>query len=316
MASPVKLTELVEPAQLRELSKKSDALPLIHLAGRVLALVGSAYLISSTMDTWWVLAALTIHGVQLAFLFALHHECIHLTAFRSKWINHAVNWFLGALLFYPPEYFRAFHMTHHRHTQDPERDPELGAPMPRSKLQYAWRILGLGYWRRRIGEIFSHALTGRVPQRFVPERSREMIVRQARILLSFYAAAALASIALSTWAPIMYWLGPLLLGQPFLMMYQLAEHGGTDHSDDAFRNTRTTLTTAFVRWLAWNMPYHTEHHLFPGVPFYKLPLLHRRIQARLQIIGNGYVAVNWEIYRNLPIENSQGIPVAKGGRND
>jgi fatty acid desaturase len=28
-------------------------------------------------------------------------------------------------------------------------------------------------------------------------------------------------------------------------------------------------------WLAWQMPYHTAHHAFPGVPFHRLHELHR-----------------------------------------
>lgn len=310
MASSIRLTELVQPAQLRELSSKSDAVPAIHLLSHLVGLAGTGYLISLAAGTWWVLPAIVAHGIQLAFLFALHHECIHLTAFRSRWVNQTVNWIVGALIFYPPEYFRAFHMTHHRHTQDPDRDPELGAPMPRTKLQYLWRVAGLAYWRRRIGEVIRHAVTGKVRQSFVPERSHAIVVRQARILLAVYLALATVSVIFGWLGPVLYWLAPLFLGQPFLMMYQLAEHGGTDHTDDPFRNTRTTLTTAVVRWLAWNMPYHTEHHLFPGVPFYKLPMLHEQVHQRLQIVGNGYAEVNWEMYRNLPIENSQGIPLS------
>lgn len=48
-----------------------------------------------------------------------------------------------------------------------------------------------------------------------------------------------------------------------------------------FLNTRTTLTTRVVRFLAWNMPYHAEHHAMPSVPFHKLPVLHDMTAARL-----------------------------------
>jgi fatty acid desaturase len=55
-------------------------------------------------------------------------------------------------------------------------------------------------------------------------------------------------------------------------------------------NTRTTLTTRLVRFLAWNMPYHAEHHMMPNVPFHRLPRLHARLQARLGTVADGYVA--------------------------
>ena len=39
----------------------------------------------------------------------------------------------------------------------------------------------------------------------------------------------------------------------------------------------TTITWWIYTRLAWNMPYHQEHHAWPNVPFYLLPELHRRV---------------------------------------
>ena len=33
-----------------------------------------------------------------------------------------------------------------------------------------------------------------------------------------------------------------------------------------------------VRFLAWNMPYHAEHHLFPNIAFHNLPEAHRHLR--------------------------------------
>ena len=55
-----------------------------------------------------------------------------------------------------------------------------------------------------------------------------------------------------------------------------------------FSKTRTTLTTRIVRFLAWNMPYHAEHHAMPSVPFYNLPALHDMTAAHLRQISDGY----------------------------
>jgi fatty acid desaturase len=70
---------------------------------------------------------------------------------------------------------------------------------------------------------------------------------------------------------------PALLGrQPFLRFYGLAEHHGRVASPLIYENTRTmTGTNAVYRKLAWNMPYHAQHHAWPAVPFYKLPEVHR-----------------------------------------
>jgi fatty acid desaturase len=47
--------------------------------------------------------------------------------------------------------------------------------------------------------------------------------------------------------------------------------------DGAFAKTRTTIPTVLDRLflVPKNVGYHLEHHLYPSVPFYKLPMLHK-----------------------------------------
>ncbi len=47
----------------------------------------------------------------------------------------------------------------------------------------------------------------------------------------------------------------------------------------------------------WNMPLHAEHHLFPSVPFHRLPALHAQIGDRLAHVAPGYAATNRAIVR-------------------
>lgn len=127
------VSEHTEAARrLGSLTQRSDAAGFAQLAGHFAALVATGYLISSSIGTYWLPLALLVHGFVLVFLFAPLHETIHRTAFRSRWVNTAVSWFCGAALMLPPDYFRAFHFTHHRYTQNPERDPELGYAKPSS----------------------------------------------------------------------------------------------------------------------------------------------------------------------------------------
>ena len=79
------------------------------------------------------------------------------------------------------------------------------------------------------------------------------------------------SLWLQTAVLLWVWIIPALLGQPFLRLYLLAEHGCCAFVANMFENSRTTFTGPLVRFLAWNMPYHAEHHAFPTVPFYRLP---------------------------------------------
>ena len=127
------VSEHAETARrLGSLTRRSDAAGVTQLAGHAGALLVTGYLVGVSIGTAWLPLALLVHGFVLIFLFAPLHETIHRTAFRSRWINTAVSWFCGALLMLPPDYFRAFHFTHHRYTQDPQRDPELAVANPSS----------------------------------------------------------------------------------------------------------------------------------------------------------------------------------------
>jgi fatty acid desaturase len=66
-----------------------------------------------------------------------------------------------------------------------------------------------------------------------------------------------------------------------------------------FENSRTTRSLAPIRRLAWNMPYHAEHHACPALPFHTLPAAHRLLRSRIAVQAPGYVAVHREILAGL-----------------
>ena len=98
---------------------------------------------------------------------------------------------------------------------------------------------------------------------------------------------------------ILYWWIPLLLGQPLLRLYLLAEHTLCPFTTDMFRNTRTTLTGQLVRFISWNMPYHAEHHASMAIPFHALPAAHQLLQSRVKTQTPGYIAFHRQLLETL-----------------
>ncbi len=152
----------IDKAALKALSQRSDSRGLMQLGGHLALLGATGTAIAWTQGTLWLAPALVVHGVVLIFLFAPLHESVHRTAFQSRALNDAVAWVCGAVMLLPPVYFRAFHFAHHRHTQDPARDPELALLQPDDLGRYLLRVTGLPYWRERIATLLRHALTGRI----------------------------------------------------------------------------------------------------------------------------------------------------------
>ena len=87
------------------------------------------------------------------------------------------------------------------------------------------------------------------------------------------------------------------LGQPALRLYLLAEHTGCPAVPDMLANSRTVLTNTVIRWLAWNMPYHAEHHAYPWLPFHALPAVHESLRGHLRVTAPGYAAASRDILR-------------------
>ncbi len=235
---------------------------------------------------WWLLPAV-LHGILLVFLFAPLHESVHRTAFRTGWLNRVVGDLAGFVLILPPRWFSAFHFAHHRFTQDPERDPELASPKPTTLLGYAWIVSGIEYWFRTTRGLLRRAV-GVAPESFLDDRLRARSIVEARAYLAAYAALAAASVALGSDLALKLWAVPVLLGQPFLRLYLLSEHWGCPTVKDYWSNTRSTVSMAPIRWLAWNMPNHAEHHANPAIPFHALPDYARLMEGARVHEARGY----------------------------
>merc|ERR1719401_1516353 len=118
-----------------------------------------------------------------------------------------------------------------------------------------------------------------------------------------------------------YWVLPHILGAGHLRFYQFAEHRACEsghYTDlDAWGSARTTHTWFIYRRLAWNMPFHIEHHAWPAVPFHLLPDVHERIKlsqpkSRCLIPGEGgYFAIHREFLRRVARSEPTSLPPAE-----
>jgi fatty acid desaturase len=288
------------PALLRELSVRSDLQGLVRAASHygVIVVIGTLiWLVSSRYGIVWALPLIVAQSYFVAFLFMVVHETAHKTAFRSRGLNLALGHLSSFAVFLPYEYYCLFHWDHHRYTQDPARDPELlSVPIPRSDTQLAIAYSGLRQVAFRVALLLRHALTGNAASPWIPESKRHVIVREARLYVAGYVVLLLASLVLHTSILLWVWIVPVLVGQSFLRPYLYAEHTGCERTRSAFQNTRTTYTGMFVKWFAWNMPYHVEHHAYPSIPFHALPKLNEIVADQIVYRGPGYLAVTRETW--------------------
>jgi len=303
---------LIPASTLAALYAKSDGQGAWRTAAHAILLIAGVAAIHGSRGQWWLPLALLLHGLVLVSLFAVMHECVHYSAFRTRRLNELVGWLAGAGILYIATYYRQFHFAHHRYTQDPARDPELlTAPPPQSRGQYWWRATAVPYWRTRASNLFMLSRGRFDGLDWVAPASRPAVTRSARVLLAVLAGVVLGSIMFRSTAVIWYWLLPLALGLPFLRLYLLSEHTGCSEDDDGLTNTRTTISVWPVRFLMWNLPYHAEHHLYPSLPFHQLPAAHRALRRHLRVLARGYVEVQRSLYASVTARDASRAPLSR-----
>jgi fatty acid desaturase len=290
--------------ELRGLSGRSNRAGAARLAIHLALLGGTGWLVAIATG-WWLLPAMWGFGLVQAALFAPAHETMHNTAFASRRANAVVGWLASCPSLLNAQFYACFHLAHHRHTQIPGQDPELGMAEPSSLAGYVLRVAGIPFWRLRLAVVRDAWRGDLTAHPYVSPQAAPRVIRSVRAMSGLMVGGSIVSALLFGWqTPLLFWIGPQLLGQPLLRAWLLAEHTGCTHDRNGLSNTRTTLTWSVARLLMWNMSFHAEHHLYPSIPFHRLPDAHVAMQARLGVVQPGYVRWNLGFVRSLRLRST------------
>lgn len=226
-----------------------------------------------------VLSALALNA-WILFLHEGFHDLLSTSRTRSR---VATALFAIPFLFGPTSY-RVLHLRHHRHlgTLDDPDDYRRYAKTSRGVRTLEWLRLSVG----------SFAYIVAMPilsLRYASARDRGWLLGEYVLV----AGVAATAIALLPWALLLWaWLLPALAAGFSTNVRAVAQHQLLDTSDAAL-SARTVLLPPFVAFLLLNENYHLEHHLWPDVPSYHLPALHKLVWPRLPraVSTRSYLAV-------------------------
>jgi fatty acid desaturase len=293
-------SQLISSEQLRDYNRRTNLRGAIQVGSHLGAVALAAFALHMSLGTAWAILWFVVLGTLLNFLYAGQHELSHWTVFRTRWLNNVFGHLFGFIGLMPREHDRMEHYQHHRHTQDPELDGELQGSPYFTLASYLWYASGVGYWLGLVWRTIGTAFAFRFPGFFV-EKQRQLATREARLYLLGYLLIGLASWYFENPAVIVYWLAPMIATKFIHNCQNLAEHTGMPNEPDILINTRTIKSNALLNWLAWNMPYHTAHHTYPAVPFYKLPELHAEMINALGYEPEtiSYLSYQWHMLRKL-----------------
>jgi fatty acid desaturase len=258
-------------------------------------------------------------GARQHALLILMHEGTHYRLFK----NHKLNdWVSEILLSWPfilftMRAYRRNHWPHHRHT-NAEGDPDWAR-----KQNQDWAFPKRA---RDLLKLIVMDLVGggfikfvRTARRLPGEDSANAgDLRLFHIVRFCFLVTVLALItALDLWVPVtLFWLIPFITWlQLAFHLRSIAEHFAMPAQQGVFGKTRTTLPTLFDRLflVPKNVGYHLEHHLYPSVPFYNLPKLHKILMEqpiyRSSVhVTSGYLRVLHECTVHWAARRSAQLP--------
>ncbi len=296
----------IDGPKLRAFTKRSDAQGWFQAGGHLLlfVLTGTITYLFWAQQMWLAfIIALFFHGtVGNFFVGVAPHELGHGTVFRTKWLNKVFLYLFSLLSWWDPFDYASSHTYHHRYTLYPEGDRENVLPIEPSLRPSLWlqlftvnlfgrpgRNFGKGglfwtiwvTWLNAQGKVappdapITEWLTALHADQ--PAQHRKSIM-WARLLLLFHGAVVVLSIVTGQWV-----MALLLTFFPFIgswghYLVGITQHCGLrDDVPDFRKNTRSMTLNPVLEFLYWRMNWHTEHHMYAGVPCYNLRALAREI---------------------------------------
>lgn len=283
--------------------------------------------------------AIAIVGGRQLGLSILMHEGAHGLLHPNRKINNfAGQWLTGAATGSDLHSYRAYHLTHHKYTQQPE-DPDLALskPFPTTSASMKRKIFrdltGQTFLKQRSGQMVAAWLglkailhgspatdhsgkrdtsAGRALNRggaagvSAPVTDLSGAMRTTKTVGRFLLIQLIVlMVSLATFGiiPFLVWIIALATTfQLFLRIRNIAEHAcTTTGSEDPFTHARTTYANLMERMTVapyW-VNYHSEHHLFMGMPCYNLSKAHALLLAegmdKRMTIAGGY----WDVLKQV-----------------
>ena len=295
-----------DPKKLREFSKRSDLQGWLQAGGHLALFICTGGLVYLFWDQeLWVgfFIALFAHGTIGSFFSGTApHELGHGSVFKTKWLNKVFLYLFSLLSWWNPFDYASSHTYHHLYTLHPEGDRENLLPLHPSVgktfllqmftiniFTQPGRTFGKGglistiiaTFLAAIGkdgtdEISSNewliALHADQPAQF------QKSIWWSRGQLLFHGSILVFSLFTGLWVlPLIFSLFPFI-GNWLGYFVGLPQHCGLNENTTDFRkSTRSMKLNPLVEFLYWHMNWHTEHHMYAGIPCYNLKKLHQEI---------------------------------------
>lgn len=238
---------------------------------------------------FWILG-IVASGIALNASFLVMHEGTHFLLSSNRMLNRWFGFLTGLPIFLSFTAYQVLHIRHHDYLGDP-RDPDdydnyTGHPAKVWMLHWL-RLLFAGY----LYLIFVPILAWKHGN-----KTHRQIMGIEYLLLTAFYTFLFTAFPFRTLAHV--WLLPTFIANILVNSRGLTQHS-LALATDPFLASRSIRTRPWVAFLYLNENYHLEHHLFPSVPFYNLPLLQTILAPRLPraLVVPSYTWFVWQFMK-------------------
>ena len=243
----------------------------------------------------WFGVAMIITGICILMngIGVLAHDGVHRVLFRSRFANDAVCSIISAFVFIPFFSNRQFHLTHHKFSHQPGRDPEnIIHDRPYLIALFAGPFFAL-YAQYRI--LFTNLFQ-------FNDRKAQLCALSDLVCASTNIIGYRVAIAILGMNPD-YTLIPLIIILPLSYNFRaMSDHYGipamnygeqdSRENENVFNhqlNSRVILTTPLLEWLWSHVNYHEVHHRYPFLSHTHLPRVFAETKDEVNYaVVNGY----------------------------
>jgi beta-carotene hydroxylase len=220
----------------------------------------------------WVAFPIATLNVALSYLPShdAQHSIIARRGHRLRWLNELLGWVSLIPMWQSFLVLRHTHFEHHRHTNDPELDPDYDVHTESA----------LGFLGKRIGSPGGNAYAETLVRIGRTDLVKQAIGYQVFFVLFLFAMAWSGS-ALE--AALLWWL-PRHVALLWIQFYLswMPHHPGTEQG--RYRETRA-FRSLLGNVLSGGMQYHIVHHLYPTIPLMQTPAAFRALRPVLERKG-------------------------------
>ena len=302
------IQQLIPAAQRRMFRRLSVSRSVVGLSAEWAGIVVAILLCERYFSIPLYLFSVLWISARILGLGLFMHDGVHGLVAKSRYWNDWISELFAAWpLFISARSYRVKHLAHHANlntADDPDwiakSNPDWRFPMsPRRLFGILLRYLtGMAFIDSYRQMSANAALTAHMQSRGNAKTYHCLRILYYLLLACLLWYSGFGMLFLK------YWIVPLATGLQLLNgMRRIAEHSAiSNHS--ALWQTRTTIHGFWSRLFLSpkNIAYHNEHHLFPNVPWYRLPELHRKLmqhslaRATLQVTRS-YAGVYLELIR-------------------